>query len=161
MDRSLELDDLTSALDARFDRVGRGFGRILTAWTNAVGPKVSQHAMPTSLRDGTLRVRCADATWTSELLHMAPTIIRSLRAEMGDQAPHQLSTYTGRVHQPDPPPTPVVAPLPPIDDQTLIQLSQMVESIDDPELRARVLRAMVACTSRNRQFGVNTPNSRS
>ncbi|MBC7643535.1 MAG: DUF721 domain-containing protein [Thermoleophilia bacterium] len=159
MDNDLDITNISSQLDRRFGRLGGGFGAVIAAWERVVGHQIARHAMPTSLREGILRVRCDDATWTSEIMHMGPTIARRLQDELGQKALSQLKAYTGRVGYVSERAEPAIAPLPPLDASTASELSSLARKIADPELRARVLRAMTACTARRRQSGVNTPES--
>jgi len=159
MDNDLDIGSISSQLDRRFGRLGGGFGVVLAAWERVVGHQIARHAMPTSLREGILRVRCDDATWTSEIMHMGPAIARRLHDELGQRAPRQLKAYTGRVGYVPEAPEPVADPLPELDDSTQAQLALLAQKIVDPELRARVLRAMTACTARRRQSGANTPEN--
>lgn len=63
---------------------------VQTAWSSAVGEQLAAVAAPTSERDGTLTVECADAVWAQELDLMQETLLERLREELGDQAPEAL-----------------------------------------------------------------------
>jgi predicted nucleic acid-binding Zn ribbon protein len=63
---------------------------VQTAWPNAVGERLAAVAQPSSERDGTLTVECADAVWAQELDLMQATLLEKLREELGDQAPEAL-----------------------------------------------------------------------
>jgi predicted nucleic acid-binding Zn ribbon protein len=60
------------------------------AWAGAVGARVAAVATPSSERDGTLTVECADAVWAQELDLMQEALLESLREAVGDQAPQAL-----------------------------------------------------------------------
>ena len=152
-----DIGGISSQVNRRFGRLGGGFGAVIAAWERVVGHQIARHAMPTSLREGVLRVRCDDATWASEIMHMGPTIARRLQDELGQQAPRQVKAYTGRVGSVPASAETVVDPLPQLDEATGERLAQMAARIDDPQLRARVLRAMTACVARRRQSGITAP----
>lgn len=107
MERHDELSDALSVLTERFGSLGNGFGRVLAAWAEAVGPQLARLATPTSLRAGVLRVRCDDGMWATELLHQAPAIVARINAQLSpartsEQRPPpgrviQLRPYVGRV----------------------------------------------------------------
>ncbi|HXQ89847.1 MAG TPA: DUF721 domain-containing protein [Solirubrobacterales bacterium] len=63
---------------------------VQSAWSTAVGERLATVAQPSSERDGTLTVECADAVWAQELDLMQATLLERLREELGDQAPEAL-----------------------------------------------------------------------
>lgn len=63
---------------------------VQTAWSAAVGERLAAVAQPSSERDGTLTIECADAVWAQELDLMQGTLLERLREELGDQAPEAL-----------------------------------------------------------------------
>lgn len=63
---------------------------VQTAWSAAVGERLAAVAQPSSERDGTLTVECADAVWAQELDLMQGTLLERLKEELGDQAPEEL-----------------------------------------------------------------------
>jgi hypothetical protein len=159
VDNDLDIANILDDVELRFGKLGQGFGAVIAAWERTVGRHIARHAMPTSLHEGVLRVRCDDATWTSEIMHMGPAIALRLQAELGNRAPHQLKAYTGRVGYVEPTEEAPRAPLPQLDEMTTRGLASLAAEIADPALRARVLRAMTACTARRRQFGAITPEN--
>lgn len=141
-----ELIDATRLLERQFAGLGDGFGVLLSAWRQAVGPQIAAMTMPTRLRDGELRVRCASAAWTSEILHSSGEILQRLGPILGMRAPHRIAPYTGRV--PAAPPSqelePVVPQLPPLDDVSAAAIHRAVEGIPAGPTRDSMERAMQA-----------------
>lgn len=143
--------DLSAALARRFDRVDRGLGRVQRAWRSVVGDNIARHATPTSLRDGTIRVRCGSATWTSELMHMLPVIAQRLTAELQPPEPFTVVAYTGRIPASVPNEDPAILAVPPplpLPPARIHAIHAAAANIEDPALRARLIRAMTACASR-------------
>ena len=60
------------------------------AWASAVGEQLAAVATPTSERDGTVTIECADAVWAQELDLMQQTLLDRLRETLGEQAPKAL-----------------------------------------------------------------------
>ena len=63
---------------------------VQVAWANAVGEQVANVAQPVSERAGTLTVECTEAVWVQELDLMQETLLKRLRAELGERAPQAL-----------------------------------------------------------------------
>lgn len=141
--RHRQLIDATTVLEARFGRLGGGFGTMLEAWRVAVGPAMARFTMPTSVSGGELRVRCADASWTSEVLHQSPEILVRLRAQLGHRAPDRIKPTTGRI--PDTAaanPTPTPPQLQPLPSRDAAAIRAVVEGLPAGDVRASVERAM-------------------
>lgn len=137
--------DLTDLLATRVDRMSRGMGRTSRVWEQVAGRYLARHCIPSSLRDGVLRVRCSTAIWTTELLHVRAELIPRLNARLGTDAVREIAPYTGRVHSAAEarvePSRPRIPPPPRSDIE---RAQHLAASIDDPDLRARALRAMTA-----------------
>jgi predicted nucleic acid-binding Zn ribbon protein len=63
---------------------------VQAAWPAAVGEQLAAVATPTSERQGTLTIECADAVWAQELDLMQETLLQRLRDAVGEQAPQTL-----------------------------------------------------------------------
>ena len=63
---------------------------VQAAWPGAVGEQLAAVATPTSERQKTLTIECADAVWAQELDLMQETLLERLRDAVGDQAPQAL-----------------------------------------------------------------------
>jgi hypothetical protein len=125
----------------RFD--GRGaMPRIVGVWVAAVGAEVARNAWPGRImRDGTLLVHTSSSVWAFELGQLAPTILARLEELLGEHAPGVLRFAQG--HLPEPPaPVPARAPQPiSASDEARAEARLLASSIDDPELRERVVKA--------------------
>jgi predicted nucleic acid-binding Zn ribbon protein len=71
--------DLEALLAGELGRLAGGLAPILQAWPEIAGPAIAPHATPVTLRNETLTIRCSNSVWASELLHLAPEILASLR----------------------------------------------------------------------------------
>ena len=63
---------------------------VQAAWAPTVGEQLAAVAAPTSERDGTVTVECADAVWAQELDLMQDALLERLQAAVGEQAPKAL-----------------------------------------------------------------------
>ncbi|MBA2558451.1 MAG: DUF721 domain-containing protein [Propionibacteriales bacterium] len=57
------------------------FGR----WAVIVGADVAAHCSPESFQDGQLRVRTDSTAWATQLRLLAPTVVRRLNEELGNE----------------------------------------------------------------------------
>jgi predicted nucleic acid-binding Zn ribbon protein len=72
-----------------------GLAAAQTVWADAVGPAIAAEAEPVSERDGVLTVRCASATWASELSLMEGELLDRLRERLGESCPDALKLLVG------------------------------------------------------------------
>ncbi|MBL7496736.1 DUF721 domain-containing protein [Frankia sp. CNm7] len=56
---------------------------VLARWDTIVGPDISAHATPVSLRDGVLELVAESTAWATQLRFLAPRILAELRRELG------------------------------------------------------------------------------
>jgi predicted nucleic acid-binding Zn ribbon protein len=56
---------------------------VLARWDVIVGPEISSHATPVSLRDGVLELAAESTAWATQLRLLAPTLLSELRRELG------------------------------------------------------------------------------
>lgn len=90
------LRDLLGDVGARFglqDAVATG--GLWSNWSDIVGAQISEHAEPTSLRSGVLRVRVSSPTWATEIAYFAPEIIRRANEAAGAQLVREVKVWTG------------------------------------------------------------------
>jgi len=71
---------------------------VQAAWPAAVGEQLAAVATPTSERQGTLTIECADAVWAQELDLMQETLLERLRDAVGEQAPKSLRFRVNSAH---------------------------------------------------------------
>ncbi len=70
-------------------------GRIWSSWRAIVGDQVADHAEPTSLRDGVLRVRAESPAWATELRYLAHEVRERVNASVGRNAVLEVRIWTG------------------------------------------------------------------
>lgn len=142
------MTDGADALRQRLGGMGHGFGDVVASFHEAVGPELARVATPTSLRRGTLTIRCSSSSWAQTINMMELELVERLRARLGRERVHRIVARAGGpappLEQPRPP------RLEPLDEATDSRLQGMVEGIRDDELRARVLAAARASEQRRR-----------
>ena len=70
-------------------------GIIWARWGDIVGPQVAQHAEPTSLKNGVLRVRTDSPTWATEIGYLGSEIAASANREAGRKMVDRVVVWTG------------------------------------------------------------------
>lgn len=70
-------------------------GIIWARWADIVGPQVAQHAEPTSLKNGVLRVRTDSPTWATEIGYLGSEIAASANREAGRKMVDRVVVWTG------------------------------------------------------------------
>ena len=70
-------------------------GRIWRGWDEIVGPSVADHAEPTSLRRGVLRVRTDSPAWATEIGYLAGEILRRANEHVGKVVVEEVRVWTG------------------------------------------------------------------
>jgi hypothetical protein len=127
--------------------VGGDLGRVVGVWPAVVGDRLARVTTPARLRDGTLQVRCASASWAQTLNGIEQELLERLDEQLGRGRVRRIHARAGgpapRLDVEPPPP-----PLPPLAAGDREQLEQLVAHIDDPDLRARLLAAAVATARR-------------
>ena len=58
---------------------------LFARWDSIVGTDVAAHCRPESYADGQLVVRADSTAWATEVRLLAPTVVRRLNEELGDQ----------------------------------------------------------------------------
>lgn len=64
-------------------------------WRDIVGESVAQHAAPSSLRDGVLRVRVDSSTWATEIGYLASEIRSRVNAALGTPSVTEVRVWVG------------------------------------------------------------------
>jgi predicted nucleic acid-binding Zn ribbon protein len=59
-------------------------GTVFGAWEKVVGPDISAHCRPVKLEDKELTVEAESTAWATQLRAIAPTIIKRIAAEVGN-----------------------------------------------------------------------------
>lgn len=81
-------------LDATIDRLVNEHGwstevavhGVFSRWDAIVGPEVAQHCHPERFSDGRLTVRADSTAWATQMRMLAPTVVRRLNEELGDES---------------------------------------------------------------------------
>ena len=154
--RALELrtakDAVTAALSFRgiSDRVRAE--RVLTEWTELVGPRISARTRPDGIHDRVLVIEVASSAWLQELNLLRAQILAGLLERVGlprlfDELKFRIAGR-GRARPPAPPPAGRVAlpQRPPSIAATGLareQIAREVEVVDDAELRDLIARVRI------------------
>jgi hypothetical protein len=122
---------------------------VVATFHEVVGPDLARVATPTSLRDGTLSIRCSSSAWAQTITMMELDLVERLAPRLGRGVVTRVVARAGGPPprlEPQPRPEP-----PPVDEATQARMEALVAHIDDPELRAKMLAAAIA-TARRRSM---------
>ncbi len=74
-------------------------GKVWSEWDEIVGDDIAEHAEPTSLRRGVLRVRTDSPVWATELTYLSDEIRRRANEVLGSEQVEAVKIWTapGRV----------------------------------------------------------------
>ena len=111
--------------------------RALIIWEEVVGPQIAARTRPVRIREGVLEVNVDQPTWRQQLQLMKPKILAQLNAELGKATIKDLYLKRGKVNvraekQEESPPAWRMVQL---DDSEKQQVTGLLTSIEDPELR--------------------------
>ncbi len=150
------MTDASTLLGRGFGQIGDGFGHVVTTFSAVVGPELSRVATPTSLKRGTLNVRCSSASWAQTISMMELDLVERLAGPLGRGTVRRIVARAGGSPPPqlEPDEPPRAAPLPPLDAAAEHRLDALVEHIADPQLRSRV-RAAAEASERRRCADAN------
>lgn len=70
-------------------------GVIWQKWRTIVGEAIAEHAEPTSLRDGVLRVRADSPAWATEIGYLARHIVSRANDVAGSAVVREMKVWTG------------------------------------------------------------------
>ena len=128
-------------------------GRVLTEWSELVGPRIAQRTRPDGVTDRVLWVEVATSAWLHELNLLRPQLLRGLLERLGPPAPFDelKLRLTGRsnrapvalraARKPPPPPRPLPAPA---TGAAREQIVRETARVDDDELRELIARVRIA-----------------
>jgi hypothetical protein len=136
-----------SLLSGALGRLAGDLGRVVGAWPAVVGAQLARVSTPSGLRDGTLRIRCASASWAQTINGNELQLLDRLERELGKGVVRRIHARPGGP-APQLEPEPVKELLPDLDPVATARLEQLVAHIADPELRARLLAAATASARR-------------
>jgi hypothetical protein len=72
-----------------------GTGRIWSGWSDIVGGTIADHAEPTSLKDGVLRIRTDSPGWATELGYRGRQIAKRANEIAGAELVTEVRVWTG------------------------------------------------------------------
>jgi hypothetical protein len=124
--------------------------RVADVWSQAVGPALTRVSQPARLmRDGTLIIHAADASWVHALTLERRTLLRKLADLLGADAPTELRVEIGVVTPP-----PATVDIPPVVVQPAAQARADVLTADvkDEALRASLNHALAVALSRDAEL---------
>lgn len=70
-------------------------GTLWRRWREIVGPEIADHAEPTSLKEGVLRVRADSAAWATEIGYLGPEIARKANAMARSTLVREVRVWNG------------------------------------------------------------------
>lgn len=127
-------------------------GRVLTEWSELVGPKIAQRTRPDGVTDRMLWVEVATSAWLHELNLMRPQLLKGLRERLGEPSlfddlkfrlvgRHRREPVALRAAgRPAPPPRPIPPPATGIARERIVR---EVGAVDDDELRELIARIRI------------------
>jgi len=127
-------------------------GRLVTEWSELVGPKIAQRTRAEGVTDRLLWVEVATSAWLHELNLLRPQLLKGLLERLGPPAlfddlrfrlagRHRRDPVTLRAgRKPPPPPRPV---LPPATGAARERIVREVGVVDDDDLRALIARIRI------------------
>ena len=143
---------VTAALDLHGITDEVRAGRVITEWTELVGPRIAQRTRPDGVTDRVLWVEVATSAWLHELNLLRPQLLRGLLERLGEPRPFdelklRLSGRNRRepvrlraARKPPPPPRPLP---PPASGAAREQIVREVSRVDDEELRELIARVRI------------------
>ena len=127
--------------------------RVVTEWTELVGPRIAQRTRPDRIADRVLWVEVATSAWLHELTLLKPQLLRGLLERLGDPAlfddlklrlaggPRRDAAVLPRGRpRPAPPPRPPVRPATGAAREAIVS---EVAAVDDDELRELIARVRI------------------
>lgn len=127
-------------------------GRVLTEWSDLVGPKIAQRTRPDGVTDRILWVEVASSAWMHELNLLRPQLLRGLLERLGEPALFDELRFrlAGRnrtapvtLRAPRKPAPPKRPPPPPATGVAREQIVREVAAVADDELRELIARVRI------------------
>ena len=72
-----------------------GTGKVWAHWPEIVGGTIADHAEPTSLKEGVLRIRTDSPAWATELGYRGTQIARRANEVAGSEVVKEVRVWTG------------------------------------------------------------------
>jgi predicted nucleic acid-binding Zn ribbon protein len=145
-------DAIAAALSLRGITEEVRAGRLLTEWSELVGPKIAQRTRPDGVTDRILWVEVATSAWLHELNLLRPQLVKSLLERLGEPSLFDDLKFrlAGR-HRRDPvalraarkPASPLRPMPPPATGAARERIVREVGAVDDAELRELIARVRI------------------
>lgn len=128
-------------------------GRLLTEWSDLVGPKIAQRTRPDGVTDRVLWVEVATSAWLHELNLLRPQLLAGLLERFGQpQVFDELKFRLAGRHRRDPvmlraarrPPPPPRPMRPPATGGARERIVREASVVDDEDLRELIARIRIA-----------------
>jgi predicted nucleic acid-binding Zn ribbon protein len=126
-------------------------GRVMTEWTELVGPRIAQRTRPDGVTDRVLWVEVASSAWLHELNLLRPQLLAGLRERLGEPSlfddlrlrlagrrPREPVALRARKPAPPARPTP-----PPATGASRERIVREASAVDDAELRELIARVRI------------------
>lgn len=145
-------DAIAAALDLHGITDQVRAGRLLTEWSDLVGPKIAQRTRPEGVTDRMLWVEVATSAWLHELNLLRPQLLKGLLERLGepslfDDLKFRLVGRNRRepvalrtARKPPPPPRPMPPPATGIARERIVRETG---TVDDAELRELIARIRI------------------
>ncbi len=116
----------------------------LVIWDEVVGAQIAAHARPSKIRGAVLEVCVDQPAWMQQLQLMKPQLLQKLNEHPAEPGIKEIFLKKGKLpplteEAPEPPPAWRSAVLDPEEKQ---QISEILEAVEDPELRTRLERML-------------------
>jgi len=127
-------------------------GRLITEWSDLVGPKIAQRTRPDGVTDRLLWVEVATSAWLHELNLLRPQLLKGLLERLGEPrlfddlrfrlvGRHRREPVALRAaRKPPPPPRPIPPPASGVARERIVREAAVV---DDDELRELIARVRI------------------
>ncbi len=126
--------------------------RVVTEWTELVGPRIAQRTRPDRIVDRVLWIEVATAAWLHELNHLKPQLLRGLLERLGEPTlfddlklrlaggPRRDRVVVPRGRRAPAPPRPPARPATGAAREAIVR---EVAAVDDDELRELIARVRI------------------
>jgi hypothetical protein len=126
--------------------------RLLTEWSDLVGPKIATRTRPDGITDRVLWIEVATSAWMHELNMLRPQLVKGLTERLGeprlfDDVRFKLAGRNRRAtltvpgaRRPPPPPRPLPMPATGVAREKIVR---EVATVDDAELRELIARVRI------------------
>ena len=117
---------------------------IMGAWNEIVGESVAGHSQPRSIRNQILFIDVAHPTWMQQLQFLKSTLLDRVNAFLGEPLIRDIRFKVGKVSTTQPTPQKTLSMEDePLDQETLNRLENLLQKIDDREVRRGLREVLI------------------